>query len=365
MPPDVGALVGSLQREVTRGSLRARNGLKHVAGINRTRVGTTPKDVVWSGGKAQLWRYRSDRIVHPTPVVIVYSIISRSYMFDLYPGHSFVERLRDEGFDVYLLDWGVADERDSGLRLEVYANERLPRAIRAAVRESGTEDAIVLGYCFGGTLALMGLGADPKLPVRGLIEMATPVDFSQFGLFSQLLGAGGRLKPEDLIDRTGNVPPEAARDIFRVLKPTSQLTAYVNLYQNLWNDQFMDGYQAMSQWTRDHVPFPGAAFRDSVDMLFRDNALVNRSCTVRNPARRHRAQCPLPAAGRDRRDGSHRPARGGGRDPRCRRLDRDRDGAAAVRARRADRRPASVGTDDATDPGLAAPPCTERLDEEE
>jgi poly[(R)-3-hydroxyalkanoate] polymerase subunit PhaC len=292
--PDVGAVVGALRRDVARSVFRTRNGLKHVAGINRTRVGTTPKDVVWRSGKAELWRYRSDSIRHSTPVVIVYSIISRSYLFDLYPGHSFVERLRDEGFDVYLLDWGVADERDAGYGLDVYVLDRIPAALRAACAASGAETVTLFGYCFGGTLSLLALACTPDLPVRNVIELATPVDFSKFGLFSELIGPAGRLDPRELLDLTGNLPAEASRDIFRVLKPTSRIAAYVNLYDNLWNDEFMTGYEAMGQWTRDNIPFPGQAFLDTVELLFKRNGIVNGTLHLRGqPADTRAIDCPL------------------------------------------------------------------------
>ncbi len=41
-----------------------------------------------------------------TALLIVFSLFSRSYIMDLRPGNSFVERLLAAGFDVYLLDWG-------------------------------------------------------------------------------------------------------------------------------------------------------------------------------------------------------------------------------------------------------------------
>jgi polyhydroxyalkanoate synthase len=36
----------------------------------------------------------------------------------------------------------------------------------------------------------------------------------------------------------------------------------------------------MAQWSRDHVPFPGAAFRDLVYVLIRQNALMTGSMLV-------------------------------------------------------------------------------------
>ena len=66
---------------------------------------------------------------------IVFSIFSRSYILDLRPGNSFVEQLLAAGFDVYLLDWGVPDERDAANRLEDYVDDYLPVAVER-VREA-------------------------------------------------------------------------------------------------------------------------------------------------------------------------------------------------------------------------------------
>jgi len=265
------------KRDVARTSLQARNGIKHVAGINRMQVAQTPKEVVWERRKSQLWRYKSEKITEPVPIVIVYSLISRSYMFDLYPGHSFVEHLRNMGYDVYLLDWGVPDQTDAANDLEMYAEEHLPAALRAAQEASGSDSVFVVGYCFGGTLSLLSMAAADLAEVKGLILMATPVDYHKLGLFTEILGPQARMNPSDLVDGTGNVPASASRDFFNVLKPTTKVAASVTFLERMWDDDYVKGYQAMGQWTRDHIPFPGAAFRQTVRMLFRSNSLVNNT----------------------------------------------------------------------------------------
>jgi polyhydroxyalkanoate synthase len=59
---------------------------------------------------------------------------------------------------------------------------------------------------------------------------------------------------------------------FRVRKPTADLVQYANLWQNLWNDDYLQGYQAMSRWVREHVPVAGAAARQVVENWLRENA---------------------------------------------------------------------------------------------
>jgi polyhydroxyalkanoate synthase len=253
---------------VQRAAGRGRNGVRYAAGTSRPKVGQTPKDVVWRRHKAQLWRYRNDDVRYAPPVVIVHSLVSRSYVLDLYPGNSAIAYLLSQGLDVHLLDWGVADEAEAGNTLETYTDGYLPEALDAVGGE-----VTLLGYCFGGVLSLLA-AARGGLPIRNLICMATPVDFSGMRAITALVREG-RLEPDELIDSTGNVPPEAVESAFRLLKPTAEYSQYATLWENLWNDTYMEGYQAMGQWTRDHVPFPGAAFRQTVERLVRGNELMH------------------------------------------------------------------------------------------
>jgi poly[(R)-3-hydroxyalkanoate] polymerase subunit PhaC len=241
--------------------------------------------------------------------VIVHSLVSRSYVLDLYPGNSAVAFLLGSGLDVFLLDWGVADAAEAGNSLETYADGAIPAAVSAACNAAGTNDVTLLGYCFGGVLSLLACARHLELPVRNLVLMATPVDFSAMQAITSLV-RDGRLDPEDIIDETGNVPPEVVENAFRLLKPTGEISQYANLWENLWNDAYMEGYQAMGQWTRDHVPFPGAAFRQTVEQLVRRNALMDGTlelggeavdlrkirCPVLNVIAERDHIVPLPAA---------------------------------------------------------------------
>jgi len=253
---------------------RTRNALRYAAGTHAPRVGATPKDVVWQRDKAQLWRYRSDRIRFATPVVLVHSLVSRSFILDLRPGNSLVEFLRDFGFDVYLVDWGVPDELDAENTLETYVDEYLPLAVGAVLEQSGCSEVTLDGYCLGGVLALLYTAGHAAAPVRNLVTMATPVDMAAMGAMVALIREG-RLDPDDLVDETGNVPPDKLLNGFRMLAPTDQVVQYVNVWQHLSNDEFLRGHRAMAAWAHGHIPFPGAAFRQIVQLMVRDNSLAD------------------------------------------------------------------------------------------
>jgi polyhydroxyalkanoate synthase len=265
-------LVDRVRRDVERSVLRARNGLRVVGGA-KPNVGATPKDVVWQRDRAELWRYHGGPIRYDPPVVIVHSLVSRSYILDLRPGSSSVEYLLGQGLDVFMLDWGVPDERDANNSLETYVDDYLPRAVAAVQEVTGSSEVTLAGYCIGGTLATLYAAGHENAPVRNLVLMATPMDYDEMGVMVAAVKAG-RLNPEELVDETGNVPADALYSGFFMQAPTTEIARYAVLLDNLWNDEFVEGWQAMAQWSRDHVPFPGAALRQIVEQFIRRNVLM-------------------------------------------------------------------------------------------
>lgn len=261
-------VLSRIRRDVNRSILRSRNGLKLLSAVSQPALAQSPKDVVWSAGKVELWRYRSDdRSVRP-PLLFVHSLVSKSYVFDLAPGNSFVEAMLGHGFDVFLIDWGTPDEMESGNTLETYCDELLPELVDAVCDLADSDAVTMFGYCFGGLLAAIYAAGHPDGPVSSLAVMATPVDFDAMGPFSVL---AGHIDPDSIVDETGNVPANVMRHSFRLVQPTSDITSYVNLWQHLWNDDFVAAHQTMTQWANDHIPFPGACMAQVTDLFARRN----------------------------------------------------------------------------------------------
>jgi len=272
-------VVERVGKDVRRSILRARNGVRYAAAMAAPRDGATPKDVVWQRGRASLWRYRGGPITYDPPVVIVHSLVSRSYILDLRPGSSSVGYLVDRGFDVFMLDWGVPDTRDAEHGFETYVDEYIPRALAAAQKVTGVEEVTLAGYCLGGILAALYAAAYEDARVRNLVLLATPIDFTAMGAMVAAVREG-RLNTEDLLDETGNVPAAALYSGFYMQAPTKEIAGYATLLENLWNDQFVDAYQAMAQWSRDHVPMPGRATKQIVDDLIRGGVLTTGRWTI-------------------------------------------------------------------------------------
>jgi polyhydroxyalkanoate synthase len=275
--PSPMSVVERVLREVERNAVRVRNGIRLAAGIRPQGVGQAPKEIVWRRGRTELWRYRNDHVHVSPPLLIVYSLFNRSYILDLQPGNSFVEHLLNAGFDVYLLDFGVPDERDAGNTLDDYADGYLPAAVERVREVSADEQINMLGYCFGGVLSLLYAAHHLDAPLRSLTALTTPADFQRLGQLGDLLGGG--LDIETLLDGDGNVPANAILQGFRTLRPTGEITQYVDLWERLWSDEYVAAYQAMTGWATEQVPLPGGVARQIIEMV-RDNPLMTEQMVV-------------------------------------------------------------------------------------
>jgi polyhydroxyalkanoate synthase len=272
-PPVSPETVERWREELSRGFLRMKNFADLLLTPREPQVGPTPRQVVYRTNKSVLYRYESPR-TRRTPLLFVPNLgISRPYIFDLMPGGSFVEHMTRQGFDFYLVDWGVFGPEDNEFTLEQAVTRVLPRLARKALESSGAREMSVLGYCMGAPLSASFLALHPEFPVRNYIDMAGPIDFSQVGLFGLWLDR--RFFDADrYVDTLGSIPADMVKAGFKLLKPTMDLSTALNLWWNLWNPDYVAGFQALNRWANEYVAFPGEFFRQWVKDFYQDNRLI-------------------------------------------------------------------------------------------
>ncbi|MBI4368618.1 MAG: alpha/beta fold hydrolase [Elusimicrobia bacterium] len=253
----------------------------------------TPHRVIWRQGKVLLRHFPSQR-TGALPVLMVFALVNRPYILDLYPGRSVIESLNHGGLDIYLIDWGVPDRSDRFNTLEDYVYGVIPDCAALVRRRSGHSTISMLGYCMGGTLALMYASLMPQ-GLKKLALMAAPVDFhvseSLLGLWSS-----PQILPVNEVARAfGNIPAWMLEWGFQWMRPLHNMfDKYVQRHQNKSDREFVAFFKAMERWIHDGVNIPGAVFEEFVRECYQKNNLIKSRLSLADErVHLNHIQCPV------------------------------------------------------------------------
>ncbi len=267
-------------------------------GSTRGQMGNAPREQIFKQWKLEVdhvlpRRAESDALgddhdvdldaTFPTPVLLVPPLMVRPYVYDLRPNHSFVRHLRDRGFKTYVLDFGVPDEQDETLRLEHYVYTFLPAAIDAVRRHSGSDQVSIVGYCMGGIFGLLYTAAHHEKvsptggasTVANLVTIGAPINFDKLGIIS-LAARFGQGFVDRLMDRLGNVPSIGAELGFKMMSGSRLVTKWVDLASNLYDEEYVRGFDAVNTWVNDMLPYPREAFKQMVKDVVGQNKILRR-----------------------------------------------------------------------------------------
>ena len=274
----------SLIERIARSPLDALEFANLVLTTDDAVVGASEREVVWTHRGTTLYRYRSSNRQYPVPLLLVFALINRPEIFDLRPGGSLIEYLLDEGFDVFLVDWGYPEEEDADMGLEEYVCDELHWAIRETLRASGADELTLMGWCIGATLCAMYCGLDHgehNGTVRNLALLTMPVE-ARGSTYATWVG-----HPEFDVERVAEqwrvVPGSAVDFANKMLKPvTNFFTTYRRLWQSIQDGESRrDAYQPMSKWVADNPNFPGRAWSQWIRMMYRDGTFVTGHARLR------------------------------------------------------------------------------------
>jgi polyhydroxyalkanoate synthase len=215
------------------------------------------------------------------PVLFVSAPVSRYFVLDLLPGRSFVGTVAEAGFDVYLIDFGQPDTADRFADLDHYVNGLVARCVRRITELTGEAAPSLVGYCLGGTLALLYTALHPRTVGR-LVLLTTSVDGDVKGgipWVAHCMGASGESWDDPRL-----VPAVEVKSWFEMLAPGSNST--LGRTRDLWSrlDEpvgRLRDIRAMATWVDDVVPAPGRLLAE----LFQQfgpgrNGLVNGTAQV-------------------------------------------------------------------------------------
>lgn len=279
---DVETLMDAMPEEVKKGYQR----FKRVSGAltvdREPKVGQTPKEVIWTKNKAKLYRYQpAIKKTNSVPILMVYALINKPYILDLSPGNSLIEYLTNQGHDVYLLDWGTPSYEDRYMKLDDFILDYIPRAVNKVLKTSDAKEITMLGYCMGGTMTSIFTALHPELPIRNLVLMTSPIDFSDAGLYTNWLDKR-YFNVDQVVDTLGMVPHKMIDFGNKMLNPIANFYGpYISLADRADNEDFVESWVLMQKWLNDGIPFPGEAYRQWISEFYQENKLINDELYIR------------------------------------------------------------------------------------
>jgi polyhydroxyalkanoate synthase len=266
----------------------------------------TPREVVWTRNKARLYRYRragsGGGKRRAVPILLIYGFVLKPYVFDLVPGNSLVEYLMEEGFDVYLLDFGISGTEDAGLSIEDLVLDYMHGAVQKILETSGAEEISLFRQSQGGTLCAMYASLFPDGPVKNLVLLSAPTEFAPknpgpLGLWTLVIRDSGAYFDPAIVPRfMGNLPTDLASQVIELAASTqavaigtavrpSSLGVYDAALRQMrewaeW-DVSMRSWLGVSKWVDDAAPFPGEIFQRWVGDFYQRDKLVKGQMELR------------------------------------------------------------------------------------
>ena len=224
--------------------------------------------VVWSEGTTRLLDYSEPGAEGP-PVLIIPSLINRSYILDLRSSRSLVRSLARQNLRPFLVDWAAPGPLEGDFDLSDYIVGRLHLALQAVVEITGQPTA-VLGYCMGGLLALaLALRAPAKIGALALL--ATPWDFHKGA--PQHAAALRSLRPqiEAMIAMGKGMPVDLLQSFFAALDPLAVERKFRAFAQTDPASARARDFVAIEDWLNDGVPLVSRVARESLLGWYGDN----------------------------------------------------------------------------------------------
>ncbi len=252
---------------------------KLLSNIENIKTGLTEYEIIKETPLYRLLHYKpiKEQIYKP-PVLIVYALINKSYIFDLQDNKSWVKNLLEQGMNVYLLDWKAPSKLDKFTAIDDYVNIFIYECVEQIKHIENVKRISLQGYCMGATMSLMYTSLYQK-NVRNLVTIAPIVDTDKDK--SVIKNMAKYMDIDRVLSYHDNFPYELLYLVYASLKPFKQgVNKYMNLFNNLDDENFVQNFLRIEKWLYDTPPIAGAAFRQWVKDIYQQNLFAKNKMIV-------------------------------------------------------------------------------------
>lgn len=212
-------------------------------------------------------------------VLLVPAPIKRSYIWDLAPEISVVQRWLERGYRVYLAEWVPLDDAALDFGLADYGDRLLRQARQAIAADCGEDGVVIAGHSLGGILAAIHSCLHPDA-VRATVLLEAPLHFeSSTCCFSPLIKSTPDARK--IADTFGQVPGVFLNMMSAMAEPHAfQWERMLDRCMSMGQPQALATHMRVERWTHDEFPLPGRLFVDLVESLYRNDEFMQGELVI-------------------------------------------------------------------------------------
>jgi len=243
---------------------------KLLSNIEKIETGQTEYEVIKETNLFRLLHYKTNKErVYKYPLIIVYALINRSYILDLQPNKSWIKNILDQGINVYLIDWKSPGKFDKFTTIDDYVNLFIYECVELVKSIENIDKVSLQGYCMGATMSLIYTSLYQK-NVKNLITVAPVVDTEKDK--TVIKNMAQNMDIDKILSHYENFPYELLYSLYASIKPFKQgLNKYLNLFDNLKDENFVQNFLRVEKWLYDTPPIAGETFRQWIKDIYQNN----------------------------------------------------------------------------------------------
>lgn len=234
-------------------------------------IAITPGKVVFKNYLIELIQYEpKTKTVFKEPVLILPAWIMKYYILDLSPNNSLVKWLVSKGHTVFMISWRNPGKEDGDLSMDDYYRQGAMAAIDA-VHHIVPHEIHLMGYCLGGTLAMIAaaaMGRTKDRRLKSLSLLAAQGDFTEAGELMLFITESEISFLKNMMWEQGYLDTKQLAGSFQMLRT----------YDLIWSkmiDDYMTGTQRgmidLLAWNADTTRLPYKMHTEYLEKLFLKN----------------------------------------------------------------------------------------------
>lgn len=237
---------------------------------------STAYEVIAEYNHSKIRYYASANKKFIEPLVFVAPLAIKMDIYDLYPYRSLIKYFTEQGFDVYLLDWGRFTYRDRDLNFLSFVDDALPHCINEIRAHSKSDQISLHGWSMAGIFVTLYTAYKQPNYVKNLIVLGSPIDSFASGPIGKLYERINRfLEGRYALQHRlyhGGIPkrllhsPGILNAIgFKVLDPKGWYQGHKQLLLNLDDKKLLHEHATLGHFLNHMIDYPAGI---NQDMLF-------------------------------------------------------------------------------------------------